>query len=176
MGLWQNIRNATDQELNSEVWGVRFDFIENRNQAVNTYNYCIKDIRRMYKLYMDMGNTGHNVFEDAIRFKIIKLTECFKYLSLIIRIKFYSNIKNNDVAFDTINNDILNNNQIQRLHEIINGRNGTAHERDAYECYMFEQEMENIKNDINDLTDIFNAFILEYERLQGIQFIDKGWK
>ena len=175
MGLWKYVTNATDQQLNSDVWGVRFDFLENRNQAVNTYNYCISDLKRMYKLYVDMGNTGHYVFDDAIRFKIIKLTECFKYLSLIIRIKFYSHIRDKQIAFDTINKSILTDVQIKRLDELLGVRNGTAHEKDAYECYMFEQEMENIKNDINDLTDIFNAFISEYERQKGIKFNDSGW-
>ena len=39
MGLWKYVTNATDQQLNSDVWGVRFDFLENRNQAVNTCRY-----------------------------------------------------------------------------------------------------------------------------------------
>ena len=48
MGLWKYVTNATDQQLNSDVWGVRFDFLENRNQAVNTWG--IQDIMYLMML------------------------------------------------------------------------------------------------------------------------------
>lgn len=175
MGLKEYVNDATNEDLNGEVSLIKFDFWENRNQAISTYNYCAKDIKRMYKLYVDMGNTGHYVFDDAIRFKIIKMTECFKYLSMIMRFKFYAHISNRDDAINTMNSDILTNTQVERLNELLDDRNESAHERNAYECYMFEQEMQNIKNDVNDLTDIFTAFISEYESNMGITFTDTGW-
>lgn len=176
MNLKDYIQSLTDDQLNNEMKVHYFDFRENREHVIATYKYCLKDPTRISKLYIDMGNNGHNVFEDAIRFKFIKLVECFKKVSNIMRIKFYGDLPKESV-FDTMNKDILENEStVEYLNELIDDRNSMAHETDSYEFYMFEHESENIKFDLDFLTCIFLSFIGAYESKMGINLIKEEWQ
>ncbi len=123
-----------------------------------------------------MDYSGHNVFEDAIRFKFIKLVECFKKVSNIVRIKFYSHISNNKKAFDIMNQEIIKDDDvINNLESLIDTRNMIAHETKSYELFMIEQKYENIKIYLDFLTCIFLYFVQYYERKMNIEIIDEKW-
>lgn len=178
MDLQNYLKLLSEEELDDEVVIHYVDYKENQEHLIHTYKYYMENPQKISQLYKDMGYTGHNIFEDAIRFKFLKLVECFKKVSNIMRKKFYGDIKNIKDAYNIMNKDIFDEDEdrINYLQNLINNRNSIAHETDSYELFVFENESEDLKIDIDFLTVSFLSLICYYEERENIKIIkDEKW-
>ncbi|MGL5558234.1 MAG: hypothetical protein ACRDC3_03740 [Paraclostridium dentum] len=158
MNIATHIHNLKIDSLNEYAFEIKLDFYSNINMVEKTLLYWEKNRTKVNDLYIDLNN-GHNIFEDSIRFRILKSIECLKKLFTIIRFRFYKGTN-----YENINKKILTAQQIQSLEEILGNRNSTAHETDAFELFALEFEFQQIKRMINEIKDIFEILLTEYEK------------